>query len=238
MVEKLKASGVTIIYISHRMEEIFRLTERITVMRDGQKIATLNTRDTNLDALVKLMVGRELKETYPKRKDCISNDVLLDVKNLTGNGVHDLSFQIRKGEVLGFAGLIGAGRTELAELLFGVKRKTGGGVVLNGKESNPKSPREAIDKGIALVPEDRKKQGALLDVDIRGNISMAIPDQDIQILHGQSERRKAHRKLLERCHEDQNPEYRAEGQKFERGQPAKGNYSQMAGGRTDPRHFR
>src|ERR1700722_14873672 len=174
MVEKLKASGVTIIYISHRMEEIFRLTERITVMRDGQKIATLNTRDTNLDALVKLMVGRELKETYPKRKDCISEEVLLDVKNLTGNGVHDVSFQIRKGEVLGFAGLIGAGRTELAELLFGVKRKTGGGVVLNGKESNPKSPREAIDKGIALVPEDRKKQGALLDVDIRGNISMAI----------------------------------------------------------------
>jgi len=88
--------------------------------------------------------------------------------------VHDVSFQIRKGEVLGFAGLIGAGRTELAELLFGVKRKTGGDVVLNGKESNPKSPREAIDKGIALVPEDRKKQGALLDVDIRGNISMAI----------------------------------------------------------------
>jgi ribose transport system ATP-binding protein len=174
MVEKLKASGVTIIYISHRMEEIFRLTERITVMRDGQKIATLNTRDTNLDALVKLMVGRELKETYPKRKDCISEDVLLDVKNLTGNGVHDVSFQIRKGEVLGFAGLIGAGRTELAELLFGVKRTTGGSVVLNGKESKPKAPREAIDRGIALVPEDRKKQGALLDVDIRGNISMAI----------------------------------------------------------------
>ncbi|HEY5812414.1 MAG TPA: sugar ABC transporter ATP-binding protein, partial [Terrimicrobiaceae bacterium] len=109
MVEKLKASGVTIIYISHRMEEIFRLTERITVMRDGQKIATLNTRDTNLDDLVKLMVGRELKETYPKRKDCISEEVLLDVQNLTGNGVHDISFQIRKGEVLGFAGLIGAG---------------------------------------------------------------------------------------------------------------------------------
>jgi ABC-type sugar transport system, ATPase component len=88
--------------------------------------------------------------------------------------VHDVTFQIRKGEVLGFAGLIGAGRTELAEVLFGAKRKTGGSVVLNGKQSDPKSPREAIDKGIALVPEDRKKQGALLDVDIRGNISMAI----------------------------------------------------------------
>jgi ribose transport system ATP-binding protein len=154
MVERLKASGVTIIYISHRMEEMFRLTDRITVMRDGAKIATLNTRDTNVDALVKLMVGRELKETYPVRKDCISDDVLL--------------------EVLGFAGLIGAGRTELAQLLFGVVRKTDGRVLLNGKETNPKSPREAIDSGIALVPEDRKRQGALMEVDIRGNISMAI----------------------------------------------------------------
>ena len=88
--------------------------------------------------------------------------------------MHDVTFQIRKGEVLGFAGLIGAGRTELAEVLFGAKRKTGGSVVLNGKQSDPKSPREAIDTGIALVPEDRKKQGALLEVDIRGNISMAI----------------------------------------------------------------
>ncbi len=126
MVEKLKATGVTIIYISHRMEEMFRLSDRITVMRDGAKIATLNTRETNVDALVKLMVGRELKETYPARKDCISEEVLLDVQKLTGNGVHDVSFQIRKGEVLGFAGLIGAGRTELAQLLFGAVRKTSG----------------------------------------------------------------------------------------------------------------
>ena len=174
MVEKLKASGVTIIYISHRMEEMFRLTDRITVMRDGAKIATLNTRDTNVEALVKLMVGRELKETYPVRKDCISDEVLLDVQKVTGNGIHDVSFQIRKGEVLGFAGLIGAGRTELAQLLFGVVRKTGGRVLLNGKETNPKSPRDAIDSGIALVPEDRKRQGALMEVDIRGNISMAV----------------------------------------------------------------
>jgi ribose transport system ATP-binding protein len=177
MVEKLKASGVTIIYISHRMEEMFRLTDRITVMRDGAKIATLNTRDTNVDALVKLMVGRELKETYPVRKHCISDEVLLDVQKLTGNGVHDVSFQIRKGEVLGFAGLIGAGRTELAQLLFGVVRKTAGRVLLNGKETNPKSPREAIDNGIALVPEDRKRQGAPMEVDIRGNISMAIQEK-------------------------------------------------------------
>lgn len=174
MVEKLKASGVTIVYISHRMEEIFRLTDSITVLRDGQKIATVKTSDTNLDALVKLMVGRELKETYPVRKDCISEDVMLDVQNLSGNGVHDISFKINRGEVLGFAGLIGAGRTETAELLFGAARKTGGRVYLNGKENNPKSPREAIDSGIALVPEDRKGKGALLEMDIRTNTSMAV----------------------------------------------------------------
>ncbi len=174
MVEKLRASGVTIIYISHRMEEIFRLSNSITVLRDGQKIKTLKTSDTNLNDLVKLMVGRELKETYPARKDCISDEVMLDVQNLSGNGVNDISFQIKKGEVLGFAGLIGAGRTETAELLFGAARKTGGRVYLKGKESKPKSPREAIDTGIALVPEDRKGKGALLEMDIRTNTSVAI----------------------------------------------------------------
>ncbi len=174
MVEKLKASGVTIVYISHRMEEIFRLSDRITVLRDGQKIETMNTADTNLDDLVKLMVGRELTETYPERKHSISDEVLLEVENLSGNGVHDISLQIRKGEVLGLAGLIGAGRTELAELLFGVKSRTAGRVVLNGKEIHPQLPTEAIDCGIALVPEDRKRQGALLEVDIKGNISMSI----------------------------------------------------------------
>ncbi len=174
MVEKLKASGVTIIYISHRMKEVFRLSDRITVMRDGQIIETMNAADTNLDDLVKLMVGRELTETYPIRKDCVSDEVLLEVENLSGNGVHDINLQIRKGEVLGLAGLIGAGRTELAELLFGVKPRTGGRVVLNGKELHPRLPKEAIDCGIALVPEDRKRQGVLLDVDIKGNISMAI----------------------------------------------------------------
>lgn len=174
VVETLKAKGVTIIYISHRMEEIFRLTERITVLRDGQKIETVKTSETNLDDLVKLMVGRELKETYPQRKGCISDEVLLDVKHLTGNGVSDLNFQIKKGEVLGFAGLIGAGRTETAELLFGAAKRTAGKVMLHGKEVNPKSPRDAIDSGIALVPEDRKGKGALLDMSIRSNTSMAV----------------------------------------------------------------
>lgn len=177
MVEKLKAKGVTIVYISHRMEEIFRLSDRITVLRDGQKIETLKTADTNLDDLVKLMVGRELTETYPERKHQISDEVLLEVDNLSGNGVEEISLKIRKGEVLGLAGLIGAGRTELAELLFGVRQRTSGRIVLHGKEIHSKLPKEAINEGIALVPEDRKRQGALLEIDIKSNISMSILDR-------------------------------------------------------------
>lgn len=174
MVDKLKNTGVTIIYISHRMDEIFRLTDRVTVMRDGEKVKTLNTNETNLDELVKLMVGRELKETYPARNPCITDEILLDVQNVSGNGLTDISFQIRRGEVLGFAGLIGSGRTELAELLFGAKPKESGTIIFKGQEINPKTPREAIDYGIALIPEDRKKQGVLLDISIKENISMAI----------------------------------------------------------------
>lgn len=174
MVGKLKASGVTIVYISHRMEEIFKLSDRVTIMRDGIKVETKQTKDTNLNEIVKLMVGRELTETYPQREKCIKEENLLEVKDLCGNGLKNISFYIKKGEVLGLAGLIGAGRTELAELLFGVKVKTSGKIIFNGVEINPKTPREAIDKGIALVPEDRKKQGALLEVDIKGNISIAI----------------------------------------------------------------
>lgn len=177
MVEKLKASGVTIVYISHRMKEVFRLSDRITVMRDGQIIETMKTADTHLDYLVKLMVGRQLTETYPIRKDCVSDDVLLEVENLSGNGVHDINLQIRKGEVLGLAGLMGAGRTELAELLFGVKPRTAGRVVLNGTEIHPRLPKAAIECGIALVPEDRKRQGVLLEIDIKGNLSLAILKQ-------------------------------------------------------------
>ena len=174
LVYRLKEQGVTIIYISHRMEEIFKLSDRVTVMRDGNIVKTMNTSDTNVDELVKLMVGRELKETYPAREACVSDETILEVRNLSGNGLKDISFKVRKGKVLGFGGLIGSGRTELAELLFGVKPKTGGQIIFKGREIAPRTPQEAIDLGIALVPEDRKRQGALLEIDIKGNISMPI----------------------------------------------------------------
>jgi ribose transport system ATP-binding protein len=135
------------------------------VMRDGVVVTTLNTRETCLDDLLKLMVGRELKAIYPRRMDCIQDEVILETQHLGGNGLKDISFQLRRGEVLGLAGLIGSGRTQLAELIFGAKPRNAGRIIFKG---------EAIDLGIALVPEDRKRQGVLLAMDIKSNICMAI----------------------------------------------------------------
>lgn len=120
------------------------------------------------------MVGRELKETYPERNHQVSDEVLLEVEHVSGTIVKDVSFHIKKGEVLGLAGLIGSGRTELAEILFGYKRKSTGRVTLQGREINSKTPKQAIAEGIALVPEDRKKLGALLEFDIKENISVSV----------------------------------------------------------------
>jgi ribose transport system ATP-binding protein len=174
IVDQLKAQGVAIIYISHRLEEIFRLCNRVTIMRDGCRIETLNTADTSVDHLVTAMVGRELKETYPPRNSSVTDEVVLETKNLCGNGLHDISFKLRRGEALGLGGLIGSGRTELAELIFGVRPKTSGEILMKGKPLESKIPQNAIRRGIALVPEDRKRQGAFLDIDIKGNICMAI----------------------------------------------------------------
>jgi ribose transport system ATP-binding protein len=175
VVELLREKGVSIIYISHRLEEIFRLSDRIEVIRDGEYVDTLITPKATVDELIKLMVGREMTQQFPPRKPCIDKSkVVLELKNVYGNGDEDMSLKIHAGEVLGLGGLVGAGRTELAEVIFGAKAKTSGQTLLNGKEINPKSPREAIDLGIALVPEDRKRHGALLTNSIKNNINMPI----------------------------------------------------------------
>jgi len=175
VVELLRKKGVSIIYISHRLEEIYRLSDRIVVLRDGEYIKTLITKDSYVEELIHLMVGRELNESYPPRKECINNkEVVLELKDVSGNGDIDISLKIHKGEVLGLGGLVGAGRTELAEMIFGSVQKEAGQIILNGKEINPKDPREAIDLGIALVPEDRKRHGALLGNSIMKNINMPI----------------------------------------------------------------
>ncbi len=175
VVELLREQGVSIIYISHRLEEIFRLSDRIEVIRDGEYVTTLITPEATVDELIRLMVGREMTQKYPARKDCIDrSNVVLELKNVCGNGDRDMSLKVHAGEVLGLGGLVGAGRTELAEVIFGSKAKESGQIFLNGKEINPKSPREAIDLGIALVPEDRKRHGALLTNSIKNNINMPI----------------------------------------------------------------
>lgn len=170
IIRRLKECGVTIIYISHRLDEIFRISDRVTVMRDGCFVSTKNTNETNRNELISLMVGRELKESYPKRTKTPS-DIALEVKHLTGNGVEDITFNVKKGEILGIGGLVGAGRTELARLIFGVEKIEKGEIYIDGQKVTIKSPSDAIKKGIGLIPEDRKIQGCFLDMNIKWNIS-------------------------------------------------------------------
>lgn len=175
IVDKLKENGVTIIYISHRLEEIFRLADRVTVLRDGKYVKTVAAEDTNEDELISYMVGRELTEIYPKRREnCVKEDVIFEADHVSGNGDSNISFKIHKGEVVGLGGLVGAGRTEFAELVFGIKQKTSGKFIFNGKEISPRNPGEAINIGIGLVPEDRKHKGVLLGMSIKNNINMPI----------------------------------------------------------------
>ncbi len=161
VIAKLKAKGVTIIYISHRLDEVFRVTDRITVLRDGRYVTTINTVDTNRQELVKLMVGRELSESFPSRHHELG-EVVLEAKALTGNSVEDISFTLRRGEILGFAGLVGCGRTETAQLICGARPIDSGEVLVGGKKIRLRSPVDAIGNGIGLIPEDRKEQGCIL----------------------------------------------------------------------------
>ncbi len=192
----MKSRGVAIIYISHRLEEILRLTDRIVVLRDGEYIDTLKTSETTIDKMVELMVGRELKDVFPERRPFDHNsEVVFEAKEVSGNGTHNINLHIKKGEVLGLGGLVGAGRTEFAQLIFGAAHKTHGHFIFNGKEINPKSPREAIDLGIALVAEDRKRHGALLGISIKNNISMPIYKRisRFSVIDGKKERRISER---------------------------------------------
>lgn len=176
IVDALKAEGMTIVYISHRMDEIFRLSDRVSVLRDGTHVATVETSETNRGELIRLMVGRELSEGYPKRESAIG-PVSLSVRDLTGNGVSSISFDAHRGEILGFAGLIGAGRTELMELIFASKPAQAGTITLDGKSVLSKNPIQAVSRGIALVPEDRKRHGVILDFSIRNNITLPLVKQ-------------------------------------------------------------
>jgi ABC-type sugar transport system ATPase subunit len=176
VIDNLKAEGVGIIYISHRMEEIFRITDRISVLRDGQYRGTLNTAETSEDEITQLMIGRKLDLSRNAVHHELG-DVALQVRGLScGSLFRDISFEVRKGEVVGFYGLVGAGRTEIAETLFGLREPSSGAIFLNGEETAIHSPADAIAKGISLVPEDRKTQGLVLGMNCRDN--MTLPQVD------------------------------------------------------------
>jgi ribose transport system ATP-binding protein len=172
IVRRLKSHGVAVIYISHRLEEIFNISDKVSVFRDGNHIKTMLTKDTNTDELVKLMVNRELQKQYPN-KDYTKGEAVLEVRGINSGILKDISFTAYRGEILGFAGLVGAGRTEVARAVFGADRIKSGEILFHGKAIRIKSPIDAIKNGIGLIPEDRKQHGVLLGMMTKENITYA-----------------------------------------------------------------
>lgn len=175
VVKDLRASGVGVVYISHRLEEIFALADRVTVLRDGESVGTHPVKDLTESAMIKLMVGREVATLYPAAEG-EAGEVVLSLKNLScaEGGVQDVNLEVRAGEIVGMAGLVGAGRTELARVLFGITPADSGEISLKDGKVSISSPREAIAHGIAYVPEDRRRHGVILEMPIAHNITMAV----------------------------------------------------------------
>ncbi len=173
VIRDLKSHGIAILYISHRLDEIFRIADRVTVMRDGRIVDTLPVGELDEDKLVRMMVGRDIENLYPKAEAEIG-DVVLRVEGITrGDVLKDCSFEVRAGEILGFAGLVGAGRTELARAVFGADPIDSGRIELDGREIRIKSPQAAIDAGIGYLTEDRKGEGLALQLGVDKNITLA-----------------------------------------------------------------
>ncbi|QQK07081.1 sugar ABC transporter ATP-binding protein [Miniphocaeibacter halophilus] len=173
VIKNLKSKGVSIVYISHRMEEIFEVCDRITVLRDGEYIGTSTVEDTDMNRIVKMMIGRELGDRFPKRQHELG-EVILEIKDLNKIGeFSNVSFKLRQGEVLGVSGLMGAGRTEIMSCIFGDNEIDGGEIYVEGKRIHIKNPNKAIENGIAYVTEDRKVEGLMLEKTIEENITIA-----------------------------------------------------------------
>ncbi|RKF13708.1 sugar ABC transporter ATP-binding protein [Alginatibacterium sediminis] len=175
-VRRLQKQGVTIIYVSHRLNEVFDLCDRVTILRDGHYIETLDIDKVTEDELIRLMVGRTITNEYPKRTHELGDDYL-SVRSLNSGLVKDVSFSLKKGEILGLAGLVGAGRTEIARLIFGADPLKSGEITIDGVTKLINSPHDAIAAGIGLLPEDRKTQGALLTMSISDNVSYSSLDR-------------------------------------------------------------
>jgi rhamnose transport system ATP-binding protein len=178
VVRDLRANGVGVIYISHRLEEILALADRVTVLRDGESVGTVAAAEMTETVLIRMMVGREMTQIYPPREG-EPGEVVLAMREVgcATSGVRNVSFELRAGEVFGLAGLVGAGRTELARILFGITPVDAGEIRLRGDVIAPQSPPEAVAHGIAYVPEDRRRHGVVLEMPIEQNITMAIHRQ-------------------------------------------------------------
>lgn len=173
IIQSLKKENKTILYISHRLEEIFRVSDRIAIMRDGSLVAQLQNKDITSDELITHMLGRKLSAMFPEKRKVVSDKSVLSVQHLTTNAVKDISFELYEGEILGIAGLVGSGRTELAKALFGTETVISGSVFINGEKVKLNEPINVIKKGLFLAPEDRKGDGLVLGRNIRENISLS-----------------------------------------------------------------
>lgn len=196
IIRKLKQEGATIIFISHRLEEVFELCDRVTVLCDGQFVVTRDTAELDQKQLIAYMVGRELSDDYLRgEKSSVQNEIILEVQNLRNNHVRDVSFDLHRGEILGFGGLVGAGRTEMARAIFGADPISSGNILLKGKKYTPKNPGYALERGIGLIPEDRKHQGLIMEMSIRKNISIGILKRisTMAVIHPDAERACARR---------------------------------------------
>lgn len=175
IIHDLQVKGITIIYISHKLDEIFELCHRVTIMRDGNVISTRTVEGLSRAEMISEMVGRSIENEYPPRAASVG-ETILEVKNLNTKKLHDVNFTVRRGEILGFVGLVGAGRTEIVRAIFGADRKHSGEVWLEGKKLDIKSPGDAIRAGFGFITEDRKEQGLLLNFSVGSNITMAALD--------------------------------------------------------------
>ena len=177
IVETVKKRGVSVIFISHRLDEIFRICERITVLRDGQLVGDYDIQSETIDSIVEKMLGRKLEATFPKH-DVEIGGKIFEVRNLSGEGgVNEVNMHVNAGEIVGVSGLVGAGKTELVKLLFGAAQRHDGEVKLNGKPVNPKTPSQAVKSGFALVPEERRREGILVQESIETNATLPTLDK-------------------------------------------------------------
>jgi ribose transport system ATP-binding protein len=174
IIRQLRAHGVGIVHISHRLEELKLIADRVTVMRDGRYVDTVRTDEAPIDRIITMMVGRTIYEATPELPEAPSQEVVLEVRNLNrGRAIRDVSFQLHRGEILGIAGLVGAGRTEVARAIFGADQFDSGDILLNGKKLDLRSPRDAVSHGIAYLSEDRKQYGLALGLDLEVNTVLA-----------------------------------------------------------------